>query len=129
MARDGVFLRAVGRVHPRSQVPILAIALQCAAATVIALTGRYDQILSYVVSVDFLFFGATAASLFVFRRREPDAPGFRAPGHPWTTSQFVLACALVVVATVTSSPRNTAVGIGILLSGIPIYVVWRRTSR
>lgn len=128
MARDGVFLSAVGRVHPRSQVPILAIALQGAAASIIALTGRYDQILSYVISVDFLFFGATAAALFVFRRREPDAPGFRAPGHPWTTGLFVLACILIVAATVTSAPRNAAVGIGILLSGIPVYFAWRRRA-
>ncbi|HTE56812.1 MAG TPA: amino acid permease [Kofleriaceae bacterium] len=126
MARDGVFLRAVGSLHPRTQVPVVAIALQGVVATIIALSGRYEQILSYVVSVDFLFFGATATALFVFRRRDPDATGYRVPGHPWTTGFFVLACAVVVVNTFISFPANSAVGMGILLTGVPIYYLWKR---
>ncbi len=126
MARDGVFFRAVGRLHPRSQVPVVAIALQGVVATVIALSGRYDQILNYVVSVDFIFFGVTAATLFVFRRRAPDAASHRVPGHPWSTGLFVLACLLVVIATVARYPANTAVGLGILLTGVPVYFRWRR---
>lgn len=125
MAQDGVFLRAVGRVHPRTQAPIVAIALQGAVATVIALSGRYDQILNYVVSVDFIFFGVTAATLFVFRRRDPAAASYRVPGHPWTTGAFVLVCFVVVFATVASHPANTAVGFAILFTGIPIYFAWR----
>jgi APA family basic amino acid/polyamine antiporter len=126
MARDGVFLRGVGWLHPRSRVPVVAIALQGVVATVIALSGRYEQILNYVVSVDFIFFGVTAATLFVFRRRDESAAPYRVPGHPFTTGAFVLACALVVVSTVASHPANTAVGLGILLSGVPVYALWKR---
>ena len=130
MARDGVFLRSVGRLHPRSQVPVVAIALQGVVAEVIALSGRYEQILNYVVSVDFIFFGVTAATLFVFRRREPAAARYRVPGHPWTTGLFVVTCLLVVASTVARYPANTAVGLGILLTGVPVYLFWRRrTSR
>jgi basic amino acid/polyamine antiporter, APA family len=125
MAEDGVFLRAVGWLHPRTQVPVVAIALQGVVATVIALSGRYEQILNYVVSVDFIFFGVTAASLFVFRRREPAAATYRVPGHPWTTGAFVLVCAIVVVTTVARYPANTSVGFAILLTGVPIYFAWR----
>jgi basic amino acid/polyamine antiporter, APA family len=125
MAQDGVFLRAVGWLHPRTQAPIAAIALQGAVATVIALSGRYEQILNYVVSVDFIFFGVTAATLFVFRRRDPATATYRVPGHPWTTGAFVLVCFIVVFTTVVSHPANTAVGFAILFTGIPIYFAWR----
>jgi len=126
MARDGVFLESVGRLHAKTQVPVVAIVLQGVVATVIALSGRYEQILNYVVSVDFSFFAVTAASLFVFRRREPAAAAYRVPGHPWTTALFVLACAAVVLSTILRYPANSAVGIGILLTGVPAYFAWRR---
>ena len=70
MAEDGLFFKAVGRLHPKTHVPIVAIALQGMLAIVIALSGRYEQILNYVVSVDFIFFGLTATCIFVFRRRK-----------------------------------------------------------
>jgi APA family basic amino acid/polyamine antiporter len=126
MARDGVFLRGVGTLHPRTHVPIIAIVLQGAAATAIALSGRYEQILNYVVSMDFIFFGATAAALIVLRRREPAPASYRVPGHPWTTGAFVAVCLVVVVNTVARYPANTALGIAILLTGVPVYFLWRR---
>ena len=73
MARDGVFFKAVAKLDPRSRVPVVAIVLQGVWAAVIALTGKYDQILNYVVSIDVLFFGLTGASLLVFRARESRA--------------------------------------------------------
>ena len=69
MARDGLFFKSVGWLSPRTGVPVVAIVLQGVTATVIALSGRYEQILNYVISVDFISFGLTAASLFVFRRK------------------------------------------------------------
>ena len=69
MAEDGLFFQSVGKLHPKTKVPMLAIALQGAMAIAITLWGKYDQILNYVVSVDFIFFGATALCIFVFRRR------------------------------------------------------------
>ena len=126
MARDGVFLKSVGRLHAKTQVPVVAIVLQGIVATIITLSGRYEQILNYVVSVDFIFFGVTAASLIVFRRRDAAAAAYRVPGHPWTTGLFVLTCALVVASTVAKHPANTAIGLGILLTGVPVYFFWRR---
>ena len=124
MAEDGVFFRAVARVHPRTRVPILAIALQGIAAIIIALSGTYEQILSYVVSVDFIFFGLTGLSLFVFRHRIKDAAGFKTPGHPITTGIFTIACWLVVIGTFKHFPVNSAIGVGILLAGLPAYWWW-----
>jgi APA family basic amino acid/polyamine antiporter len=129
MARDGLFFRSVGWLSPRTGVPVVAIVLQGVTATVIALSGRYEQILNYVVSVDFISFGLTAAALFVFRARSgADAiPGlYWTPGHPFTTGLFVLTCAGIVLSTIVSSPANSAIGLTILLAGIPVYLYWSR---
>ena len=130
MAEDGVFFRGVAKVSERTRVPVAAIALQGAAASVIALSGTFGQILSYVVSVDFIFFGLTGAALFVFRRREPKQEvRFRTPLHPLTTGLFVAACALTVVATVWNNPANSLIGYAILAAGVPAFLYWRRANR
>lgn len=126
MAADGLFFRHVATVSRRAAVPVVAIALQGFLAGVIALTGRYEQILNYVVSVDFIWFGMTAATIFVFREKAPAAAGFRVPGHPWTTVFFVVACFSVVANTIYKYPQNSAVGLLILLAGVPVYFYWRK---
>ncbi len=128
MARDGLFFQAVGRISPRTGAPVTAIVLQGILATVIAIYGRYEQILNYEISVDFISFAFTAASLFVFRRRETIPPPglYRTPGHPYTTALFVLACAAIVASTIWHQPGDTLIGQLILLSGIPVYLYWSR---
>ncbi|HEV3470958.1 MAG TPA: amino acid permease [Pyrinomonadaceae bacterium] len=136
MAADGLFFRSVARLDPRSRVPVLAIVLQGLLAVVIALSGRYEQILNYVVSVDFIWFGLTAASVFVFRRGpRGGAPAggsagehFRVPGHPFTTALFVAACALIVLSTVYKYPENSGLGLVIVGAGVPVYFLWRRRA-
>jgi APA family basic amino acid/polyamine antiporter len=125
MAQDGLFLRAMGWLHPRSRVPVVAIVTQGLVAVIIALSGRYEQILNYVVSVDFISFGLTGASLFVFRRRG-ERGAFRTPGHPWTTAFFVASCWLVVLNTIYRYPANTVIGFLILASGVLAYLLWMR---
>jgi APA family basic amino acid/polyamine antiporter len=126
MAEDKLFFRGVARLNPRTRAPVAAIALQGFTACVIAASGRYEQILNYVVSVDFIWFGLTALSLFVFRRRGDGSAGFRVPGHPFTTALFALACTLIVVATFYQAPYNSALGLLILATGVPVYFLWRK---
>jgi basic amino acid/polyamine antiporter, APA family len=128
MAEDGLFFRGVSYVSSRTKAPVVSIALQGILASVIALSGRYEQILSYVTSSDFIFFGLTAATLFVFRRREPtdEKVGYLVPGHPWTTGLFVLSCIAIVAGTVWSHPQESLIGWLFLASGIPAYLYWRR---
>ena len=131
MARDGLFFRGAGWLWPRTGAPAVAIVLQGLAATAIALCGKYEQILNYEVSIDFISFALTAASLFVFRRRDGGAPAagvYRTPGHPYTTALFVLACAGIVLSTIWTYPSNTAIGLLILLAGIPVYLYWSRRA-
>jgi APA family basic amino acid/polyamine antiporter len=131
MARDGLFFERVGWLSPRTGAPVVAIVLQGVFATVIALSGRYEQILNYVVSVDFISFALTAGALFVFRRRDAAGPRegiHRAPGHPYTTAAFILTCAGIVASTIAAYPGNSAVGLLILLAGIPVYWYWSRRA-
>jgi APA family basic amino acid/polyamine antiporter len=128
MADDGAFFRSVAWVHPTTRVPIIAIVLQSVWTMVIMLTGRYEQILNYVVSMDWVFFGLSASCLFIFRRRRVGESDALMPGHPWTTAVFCLVCVLVVVNTVVRYPANTLIGVAILISGIPAFFVWRRIN-
>jgi APA family basic amino acid/polyamine antiporter len=133
MADDGLFFRAVAWLDPRTRVPVVAIILQSVWTMVIALSGRYEQILNYVIAMDFLFFGLTATTIFVFRRRaargemKPSA-GYRMPGHPVSTAVFVAICWWVVANTIYRYPQNSLVGFALLLLGIPVYWFWSRRA-
>jgi APA family basic amino acid/polyamine antiporter len=145
MADDKVFPRIFAQVGSKSRVPVWSIALQGALTATVALLGTYEQILSYVIVMDWLFFGLSASCLFVFRRREKLAessvgssakalkdtppPGYRVPGHPWTTAIFVIAAGLIVVNTIFKFPRDSAVAVCILLAGVPVYFLFRARSR
>ena len=135
MAEDGVFFRSVASVNGRTHVPVVAIVLQSAWTAVVALSGRYEQILNYVVSMDFLFFGLTASCVFVLRHRDrvrsssipagdQQRRGYRVPGHAFTTGTFVLISWLVVVNTIYKYPANSLLGMLILLLGVPVYALW-----
>jgi APA family basic amino acid/polyamine antiporter len=130
MAQDGLFFKQVATVHSRTRVPIVAIVLQGLLAIIISFWGRYEQILNYVVSMDFIFFGLTACCIFVFRKRERlPANATRTPGHPFTTLLFVAACWLVVINTIIRYPSNTLIGIAILAAGVPAYFFWSKRSQ
>jgi APA family basic amino acid/polyamine antiporter len=131
MAEDGLFFRSVAFVSQGTGAPVVAIALQGLLAIIIALSGRYEQILNYVISSDFIFFGLTASTLFVFRRRaRPRGKvGYMVPGHPWTTALFIASSALIVIGTVYSHPKESLVGWMIMASGIPVYLYWRRGKK
>jgi APA family basic amino acid/polyamine antiporter len=143
MAEDGLFFSSLAKLN-RARVPALAIALQGALAIVITLSGRYEQILNYVISVDVIFFALTAATVFVFRHRARTNPSplkasptavrlvprtFRVPGHPFTTLFFIIACAGVAFSTLYRYPHNSLIGLGIMFSGIPAYLFWRAQQK
>ena len=110
-------------------MPVVAIALQGMCAVIIALSGRYEQILNYVVSVDFIFFGLSATCIFALRRNDvrgkKAAFGYNIPGHPVTTVMFVVASWLVVINTIIRYPANTVIGLAIMAAGVPAYFFWK----
>ena len=128
MAEDGVFFRQLAWVHPRTRVPVFAIVLQSVWTMLILFSGSYGQILNYVTAMDWIFFGLTASCLFVLRRREQTVARFRMPLHPITTALFCLVCWSVVANTIYRYPSNTLIGMAILVCGVPVYYIWKRTS-
>ena len=129
MAKDRLFFRQLAWVHPRTQAPVLAIAIQSVWTMVILLTGGYDKILNYVTSMDVLFWALTAGALFILRHRNAARSAFSMPGHPYTTALFCVVCLAVVGNTLYTYPENTLIGFAILVAGVPMYYIWRRTLR
>jgi len=126
MARDGVFFRSLAEVHPRFGTPALAVATSAVWAMVLALSGTFEQLFTYVVFASWIFAALAAGSLFVLRRRRADLPRpFRVPGYPWTPALFIAAAAAVVVNTVIARPVQALIGLGIVATGGPAYFAWR----
>lgn len=130
MARDGVFFRQLGEIHPTYGTPAAAVVGGGGVAAVLAMVGSFEQLLNYVVFVGWIFYALGAASIFVFRRTLPDAPRpFRVPGYPWTPFLFILSAAAIVLNTIVSQPlRQTVMGLGVVALGLPAYWFWRHRS-
>ena len=129
MAADGVFFPALARLHPVYRTPSAALLLQATWAVVLTLSGTFGQLVSYVTFGDWIFFGLTAASLFVYRMRDPSpAAGFLVPGYPWAPALFVIAAAYVVVSAVVANPGHAVVGAGLIATGVPVYMFSRRKA-
>jgi APA family basic amino acid/polyamine antiporter len=130
MAQYGVFPAALARIHPRFLTPSACLVAQGGWGIVLALSGTYEQLYTCVVFAGVLFHAATGTAVFVLRRTRPDMPRpYRAWGHPWVTALFVAACVGLVVVTLTQSPRESLVGLGLVATGVPAYAWWRRASR
>ena len=130
MARDGLFFRALVRLSPRSNVPVRAILAQAAWASVLALSGSYDTLTDSVIFASWLFYGLTTASLFVFRKRMPDAPRpYRAFGYPVIPLIFILATAALLINTFIAAPRQALLGVAVLCAGLPFYWYWSRQTK
>jgi APA family basic amino acid/polyamine antiporter len=129
MARDGLFFASFATLHPTWRTPVAAIMVQGAWAIMLLFSGTYGALLDYVVFADWIFFGLTAATLFVLRRRDGDrVVSSLVPLHPWTTLAFVAAAAYVVLGSLMSNPGNALRGGGLLLLGIPVFLYWRRRA-
>jgi APA family basic amino acid/polyamine antiporter len=130
MAADGLFFGRMADLHPRTRTPVVALAAQMVVVLVLLSTGSYGQLLDWVVFADWIFFGTTAATLFIWRARDAKTgakiPRVLTPLHPFSTLVFI-ACALyVVVGSVTSNPGNALRGVIALAVGLPVYAYWRR---
>jgi APA family basic amino acid/polyamine antiporter len=134
MAADGLFFPSLARLHPRYRTPAAAILFQGIWGIVLTLTGRYGDLLDYVVFGDWIFFAATASTLFYFRARdgrglEPENPGFRMPGYPAGPILFMLAALYVVIGSISSNPINALKGSALILLGVPVFWFWESRKR
>jgi APA family basic amino acid/polyamine antiporter len=130
MATDGLFFPRAGRLHPRFQTPTFALWFQAAVSLVLLTTNTYDQLLSYVVFADWLFFGLTAGALVIVRARypAPEGPIARMPGHPWTTFVFIAVAAGIVINSFVAYPTQSLIGSAILGAAAMAFAGLRRTG-
>jgi APA family basic amino acid/polyamine antiporter len=130
MAADHLFVPALGRLHPRHRTPWLAILVQSTWSCILALTGRYEQLLNYVVFADWIFFGLTVATVIIFRRRVPlaDRPAgsFLTPGYSIVPVAFSSIAAAVVLSVVLADPVSASRGALLLAAGVPVYYWFAR---
>jgi basic amino acid/polyamine antiporter, APA family len=126
MAGDGLFFRKMAEVHPRFRTPALAILTAGIWSSILACLGSFQQLFTYVIFTGWIFYGLAGASIFVYRRRMPGANlPYRVPGYPWTPAIFVLATAALVVNAIFSRPVGAVAGLGVVLAGLPAYLIWR----
>lgn len=129
MAADGLFFKSVARVSPRFKAPTIAILLQGALASLLALSNTYDRLLGYAVFADWIFFALAGVALMVFRARRPDSPRpYPTPLYPLTPILFVLAGAGIVLNLFVADLKNALAASGIMLLGVPVYFLWRRAG-
>lgn len=131
MANDGVFFKKVSEVHPRFRTPIFAIISQSVWAIMLILFwGTFESLISYVVFTDWIFFALAAYSVFIFRKRLPNAERpYRTLGYPLTPLFFVTISSLFVIYTLFEKPAEALVGLGFLALGVPIYYFWKKRNQ
>jgi APA family basic amino acid/polyamine antiporter len=130
MARDRVFFRRLADVHPRFETPAFAIGAIAVWSMLLAATGTFQQLLTYVVFTGWAFYALGGLSIFALRRKFPNAPRpFRVPGYPVTPILFVASAAAIVLNTIVTQPSRAAAGIGVVLLGAPAFYLWRMRAR
>jgi APA family basic amino acid/polyamine antiporter len=130
MATDGLFFKRLSEVHPRFGTPAFAVIGAAVWAAVLASTGTFEQLLTYVIFIGWIFYALAAASIFVYRKRRADASRpYRVPGYPVTPIVFIAAAMVLVINTILTQPGRSTVGLGIVCLGIPAYAIWRRTAK
>jgi len=127
MAGDGLFFRSLVRIHPVYNTPDKALWLQGLWASLLVLSGSFDQLTDMLIFVVFFFYGATALGVFIMRFREPglERP-YKVWGYPVIPSLFILFCLSLLVITCFTNPREAGIGLVLVLSGIPFYFYWNR---
>ncbi len=131
MSRSGLFFRKIGSVHPSYRTPGPAITLLGIVSCLITLSGQYDQLYTLVIFPSWILYGMTAASVIVLRKKRPDLPRpYRVLGYPLVPVLFVFVAVALLYSTLLSSPRESGIGLGLIVAGLPFYFYWnaRRTG-
>ena len=129
MANDGLFFRAISRVHPGRRVPVGAILLVGTWASVLALSGSFTQILGWAAFVNQAFMALTVVGLFILRRTAPDLPRpYKVFGYPYTPLLYVAILLWYLTTLLVNRGPQVMIGMAIVAAGIPFYVYWQRKS-
>jgi len=126
MARDQLFFPALGRIN-KNNVPGKSLMWQCIWASVLILSGNFDQLTDMLIFTVFIFYGATSLGVFILRRKMPDVHRpYKVWGYPFVPAIFVLFCIGLFFNTIITRPREAAIGMTLILAGIPVYLYLKR---
>lgn len=129
MSRDRLFFSFLSKVSPRTRVPVRAVWTQALVAVLLAATGTFDQLTNYVVFSAWIFYGVTGYAVFIFRKKRSGVtPPFRVPFYPWTPALFVVLAAVLVINTLIEAPTDSLIGLGLILTGVPVYLIFFRSD-
>ena len=129
MAQDGLAFNWLGTLHPRYGTPHRAIILQAVWAAALAATGSFRALFTRVVYTEWIFFALVAAGLMILRRRANGARQYTMPGFPVLPALFALASLAVAAGAIAANPVDSAIGLSLVLAGIPVYFIWRLRAR
>ena len=128
LAKDGLIIKSLAHVSPRTHVPVRALMVQMFWACVVALSGSYDTITDYAIFALTLFYILVAGSIFLFRKRMPDAERpYRTWGYPFVPILFMSVSGWLIYQTIVNTPRQSAIGLGLILLGMPVYYLLNRS--
>ncbi|HMC75670.1 MAG TPA: amino acid permease, partial [Vicinamibacterales bacterium] len=129
MAEDGLFFGSLAKLSPRTRVPIRALVAQAAWSIVLVFSGSYDTLTDYAIFAVLIFVALATASVFIFRRRMPDAErAYRTIGYPVVPILFLLVATWLIVNTFIATPGRALAGVGLMLAGLPFYWYWQRSG-
>jgi APA family basic amino acid/polyamine antiporter len=127
MARDGLFFRRMSHINRQFRTPGACIVLLGVVSSIILLSGRYDELATLVIFPSWILYGMTAASVIVLRIKRPEMNRpFRVPGYPVVPIFFVLVAAVLLYSTLLNSPRESGIGLVLIIAGLPFYYYWKR---
>ena len=127
MAKERLFFQSMGQVHKKYRVPMVALIVQGVWACILTASGRYDQLYTYVVFVSWLFYAMSCGAVIVLRHKAPNMPRpYKTWGYPVVPVIFILFAIWLMLNTIVEAPRDAAIGVGIMLSGLPIYFYWKK---
>jgi basic amino acid/polyamine antiporter, APA family len=127
MSRDGIFFKIAGGIHPKYRTPARALIFQGVLASIMALTGTFEQLTNLFIFAGWIFYGLAVVALFRLRRTEPNMPRpYRCWGYPWVPGVFVLGALALTVSLWLDRPGRSTIGLLLILAGLPFYRYWSR---
>jgi len=128
MARDGLFFKKLGDVNSKTLVPVASILTQACVSIMLAMSGTFDQLTDYVVFSAWIFYAMVTGVVFKMRKTRPDIQrDYKTLGYPVLPGIFIIMGVLLLINTVYTSPKSTMIGLGFILSGIPVFFYFKKT--
>lgn len=126
-ARQGYFFSAIGRVHPQHHTPAVSILVLCGWSSLLVLSGKYDDLFNLVIFASWILYGMTAAAVLVLRKKRPELyRPYRTLGYPLVPVLFILGAFVLILSTAFDRPRESLLGIALILLGLPFYFYWKK---